>query len=74
MNKKQKKVLIRIIVSVALMIALNFIPFDNKWVKLVCYLVPYFVIGGDILRKAAKGIINGQIFDENFLMSVATVG
>lgn len=74
MSKKQKKVLIRIIVSIVLVAALHFIPIDNKWISLACYMVPYLVIGYDILRKAVRGIINGQVFDENFLMAVATVG
>ncbi|MDE6712498.1 MAG: cadmium-translocating P-type ATPase [Lachnospiraceae bacterium] len=82
MNKKQKKVLIRIIVSLALMISLQFVPFDLlpleqsyiNIIQLICYMVPYLIIGYDILKKAVKGIKNKQIFDENFLMAVATVG
>lgn len=74
MSKKQKKVLIRIIVSIVLVAVLYFIPIDNKWILFASYMVPYLVIGYDILRKAVRGIINGQVFDENFLMSVATVG
>lgn len=82
MNKKQKKVLIRIIVSLALMIVLQFVPFDLlpleqsyiNIIQLICYMVPYLIIGYDILKKAVKGIRNKQIFDENFLMAVATVG
>lgn len=77
MTKKQKKVLIRIIVSavllVAIMITTKFVEI-NKWIQLVLYLVPYLIIGYDILKKALKGIFKGQIFDENFLMAVATVG
>ena len=73
MNKKQKKMLIRIIIAAALMIILNFIP-AQRYVRFVLYLIPYLVIGYDILRKAFKGILNRQVFDENFLMAIATVG
>lgn len=77
MTKKQKKVLIRIIVSAVLLAAIMIITKlveINKWIQLVLYLVPYLIIGYDILKKAVKGIFKGQIFDENFLMAVATVG
>lgn len=73
MNKKQKKVLIRIILSAVLMICFGFLPLDGIW-ALALFLIPYLIIGYDILKKAAKGILNRQIFDENFLMAVATVG
>ena len=73
MTKKQKKVLIRIIISVLLMIVLNFIPVYG-YVRFILYMIPYLIIGYDILRKAFKGIIKGQVFDENFLMAVATIG
>lgn len=73
MNKKQKKMLTRIVITIALLIALQFIPVTGL-VQLGLYLVAYLVIGYDILRKAGKGILNRQIFDENFLMAVATVG
>lgn len=77
MTKKQKKVLIRIIVSAlllaAIMITTKLVEI-NKWIQLVLYFVPYLIIGYDILKKAVKGIFKGQIFDENFLMAVATVG
>lgn len=77
MSKKQKKVLIRIIISsvllVALMITSKLVEL-NKWVEFVLYLVPYLIIGYDILKKAIKGIAKGQVFDENFLMAVATIG
>lgn len=73
MTKKQKKVLIRIIIAFLLLVVLHFVPVKG-WLSLVLYLVPYFVIGYDILKKAFKGILNRQIFDENFLMAVATVG
>ena len=73
MNKKQKKVLIRIIVAVALLIILSFVPAEG-WLQLALYMIPYLVIGYDILKKAVKGIMNRQVFDENFLMAVATVG
>ena len=73
MNKKQKKMLIRIIISFALLIGFSFIPVEGI-LRFVMYLVPYLVIGYDILIKAGKGIKNRQVFDENFLMAVATVG
>ena len=77
MNKKQKKVLVRIIVSIVLLIALAIVTRMvelNQWMELVLYMIPYLVIGYDILKKAVKGIMNRQVFDENFLMAVATVG
>ena len=83
MTKKQKKSMIRILVSAALLIVLQLIPAESydalfgafgRWVRLGAYLVNYFIIGGDILKKAWKGIRNHQVFDECFLMAVATVG
>lgn len=73
MTKKQKKVLIRIVIAAVLVIALQFIPVKG-YVRFGLYMIPYFVIGYDILKKAGKGILNRQIFDENFLMAVATIG
>lgn len=73
MNKKQKKVLARIIVAAALLVILHFIEAPGI-VTILLYLIPYIVIGYDILKKAYKGIRNGQAFDENFLMAIATVG
>ena len=73
MNKKQRIMLVRILVSAALLIALNFIPVTGV-LRFVLYLVPYLLIGYDILIKAGKGIKNHQVFDECFLMAVATVG
>lgn len=73
MTKKQKKVLIRIIIAAVLMVGLHFVPVQG-YLKLTLYMIPYLVIGYDILRKAVLGIIRGQVFDENFLMAVATVG
>ena len=73
MNRKQKKTLIRIIVSIVMLALLHFIPVDGV-IKLLLYAVPYLIIGYDILIKAFKGIVHGQPFDENFLMAVATVG
>ena len=73
MNKKQKKMLTRILITAAMLITLHFIPVTGI-LQLGCYLVAYGVIGYDILKKAFKGILNGQVFDENFLMAVATVG
>ena len=87
MTKKQKKMLIRICAAVVLLIALHFLPEDfpsfggtaesgllQRLVRMLLYLVPYLIIGHDILRKAARGILNGQMLDENFLMALATVG
>lgn len=73
MTKKQKTVLIRIIIAAVLMVVLHFIKAPGM-IRFVLYLIPYFVIGWDILRKAVLGIVHGKIFDENFLMAVATVG
>ena len=73
MTKKQKKVLIRVIVAAVLIIAFSFLPLEG-YIRFICYMVPYLVIGYDVLRKAIKGILNRQVFDENFLMAVATVG
>ncbi|HAF26299.1 MAG TPA: cadmium-translocating P-type ATPase [Lachnospiraceae bacterium] len=73
MNKKQKKVLIRIIVAAVLMLVFLLIPVTG-WIRLALFMIPYLVIGYDILKKAFKGILNKQVFDENFLMAVATVG
>ena len=85
MTKKQKKMLIRICVSTALLATLHFLPEDcfartgadsllQRLFRMLLYLVPYGIIGHDILRKAFRGILNRQVFDENFLMAVATLG
>ncbi len=87
MTKKQKTMLVRILVSAALLLVLQSIsaetfdqldrylfPSAGRFARLICYLVDYFIIGYDILRKAIKGILNRQVFDENFLMAVATIG
>lgn len=87
MTKKQRVMMIRILISAAVLLVLQFVSADifdtldmylfalaGRWVRFVCYLVDYFIIGYDILRKAAKGIMNRQAFDENFLMAVATIG
>ena len=73
MNKKQKKMLIRIIVAAILVVAFSLLPIEG-YVKFGLFMIPYLVIGYDILKKAGKGIMNRQVFDENFLMAVATVG
>lgn len=73
MTKKQKKVLYRIFVAAVLLIILHFVPVSG-YARFALYLIPYVVIGYDILRKAALGIAHGEVFDENFLMAVATVG
>ncbi|EXM38293.1 zinc ABC transporter ATPase [Ruminococcus albus SY3] len=75
MTKKQKNVLIRIIVAGVLLVTAALLPLEEKsLLRLAAFLVPYFVIGYDVLWKAVRGIIHGQVFDENFLMCVATVG
>ena len=73
MNKKQKKMLARIVIAAVLMIALNFAPVQGA-LRFILYMIPYLVIGYDILLKAARGIRNRQVFDECFLMAVATIG
>ncbi len=73
MNRKQKKMLTRILITAAMLLALHFIPVTGL-LQLALYLAAYLVIGYDILRKAGKGILNRQVFDENFLMTVATIG
>ncbi len=77
MTSKQKKVLYRIIIATVLIVVVSlFCKFvePDTWIEIILYLIPYFVIGYDILKKAGKGILNKQVFDENFLMAVATVG
>ena len=74
MNKKQKKNLIRIIIAGIMFVILEFIEIDNKYLSLCLYAIPYLIVGYDIIIKAIKGIINREIFDENFLMVVATIG
>jgi Cd2+/Zn2+-exporting ATPase len=87
MTKKQKTMLTRILIAAAMLLGLQFLPAETfaqidgylfpsagRWVRFGLYLVDYFIIGYDILRKALKGILNRQVFDENFLMAVATVG
>ena len=73
MTKKQKVMLVRILIAAAMLLGLQFLTV-NRWIRLALYLVDYFIIGYDILRKALKGIRNKRVFDENFLMAVATVG
>ena len=73
MNKKQKKMLARILIAAALMIMMHFVPAEGA-VRFLLYMIPYLVIGYDILIKAFKGICNRQVFDESFLMAVATIG
>ncbi|TGY97155.1 cadmium-translocating P-type ATPase [Petralouisia muris] len=87
MTKKQRVMMIRILLSAGILLALQFVsaemfdtadkylfPFAGRWIRFACYLINYFIIGYDILRKAAKGIRNRQVFDESFLMAVATIG
>lgn len=73
MNKKQKKMLIRIIIAFILFIALRILTL-NDFYETILFLITYFIIGYDILKKAIKGILNRQVFDENFLMAIATIG
>ena len=73
MNKKQKKMLIRIIIAAVLIVVFSLLPAEG-YLRVVLFMIPYLVIGYDILKKAFKGILNKQVFDENFLMAVATVG
>ena len=73
MSRKQKKLLFRILLCIGLMLPLYFLPVEGLW-RFVLYMIPYLVIGYDILKKAALGIWNRQLFDENFLMAIATVG
>lgn len=73
MNKKQKKILIRIIIAAVLIVVFSLLPAEG-YLRFVLFMIPYLVIGYDILKKAFKGILNKQVFDENFLMAVATVG
>lgn len=74
MSRKQKKMLIRIIISFVLLIATVLISIENKYLQLIAALIPFIIIGYDILLKSARNILHGQIFDENFLMSIATIG
>ncbi len=87
MTKKQRVMMIRILISAGILLALQFVsaemfdtadsylfPSTGRWIRFACYLINYFIIGYDILRKAAKGIRNRQVFDESFLMAVATIG
>lgn len=73
MKKKQKKMLVRIIIAAVMLVILNFIPVTG-FLRMFLYLSAYLIIGYDILRKAGKGILNGRVFDENFLMAIATIG
>ena len=77
MTKKQKKVLYRIIISLVLLVAVSIVDTLVELpliAQVILYLIPYFIIGYDILKKAGKGILNRQVFDENFLMLIATIG
>ena len=75
MNKKQKNLLVRIIAAAVLMVLLSVLPLKRYPVlRFLLFLVPYFTVGYDILKKACKGIRNRQVFDEHFLMAVATIG
>ena len=74
MTKKQKKVLIRIIIAAILVIVCYLIPINNPYLRLAVFMIPYLIIGYDILRKAVLGVVHGEVFDENFLMAAATVG
>ena len=73
MTRKQKKMLCRIVIAAVCMVVLHFIEPEGIWAYAL-YLIPYLIVGYDILRKAVLGIFHGEVFDENFLMAVATVG
>lgn len=73
MSHKQKKMLVRIIVSFALLITVRLIDFEG-WKNYLLYLIPYAIIGWDVLWRAVRNICHGQVFDENFLMTIATIG
>ena len=73
MNKKQKKMLVRIIISLVLVVVFSQLPVEG-YLRFGLFMIPYLIIGYDILKKAFKGIRNKQVFDENFLMAVATIG
>ena len=73
MKKKQKKMLVRIIIAALMLVVLNFIPVGG-WLRMLLYLTAFLIIGYDILMKAGRGILNGRMFDENFLMAIATIG
>ena len=73
MSKKQKKTLVRILISAVLLVVAALAPVDGIF-KLILFLIPYAIIGWDVLWKAIRNIAHGQIFDENFLMAIATVG
>ena len=77
MNKKQKKALTQIVIAIVIILVAKLLPIEtvlNGWLRIALYLLAYFVIGFDILKRAAKNISHGQVFDENFLMAVATIG
>ena len=74
MTRKHKKVLIRIIVAALLTAGFCLLPVENIYIRLGLFLIPYLIIGYDILKKAVLGIVHGEVFDENFLMAAATVG
>ena len=74
MTKKQKKVLARIFISAFLVLICQCIGIESPYLRLALFMIPYLIIGYDILRKAFLGVIHGEVFDENFLMAVATLG
>ena len=73
MTRKQNKLLLRIIISGILLVAFFFVPVNNL-VKFFLYLIPYLIVGYDVILKAINGVMSGEVFDEHFLMSVATIG
>ena len=73
MDKEQKSILMRIVISILMLIGLNFIPMIS-WLRIILYMATYLIIGFDILKEAGLGVIKGKVFDENFLMAVATIG
>ena len=73
LSRKERNMLRRILISALLLIFVKLLPIEG-WLAAICYLIPYLIIGWDILYKAVRNIRNGQVFDENFLMAIATVG
>lgn len=74
MNRRQKRALVRILLGGALLAVACLLPVENRWLRLLLFVVPYLAVGGDVLKNAAVNIAHGQVFDENFLMSIATIG
>ena len=74
MTKKQLRMLFRIIAGAILLVVAALLPLENKWIRLIVFLIPYGIVGWDVIWKAVRNIARGQVFDENFLMVIATIG